>query len=68
MNKDDITKILTTESLAAKRTIERIKLHTDNLSPDFMILFPNHGIDDQRKLVEKSEQFDDPIKFWKSVL
>ena len=68
MNRDEMTTILTTEPFAAKRTIDRIKLHTKSLSPDFIMLFPGQNLEEQRKLVEKSEEVDDPVEFWKEVL
>lgn len=68
INLEEMKKQLTTDPLAAKRTIERIKLHQNSLSPDFMILFPGQDIEKQQELVEKSKAYDDPIDFWKAVL
>ena len=67
-NMPDLRTILTTDSTAAKRTIERIRLHQSSLSPDFLMLFPQGTIEEQQVLMSKYSDDMDPIEFWKVAL
>lgn len=59
--------ILTTDPVAAQRTIDRIRLHEKSIAPDLQMLFPGITLEEQKKIVERFLDRD-PIEVWRELL